>query len=203
MMFDIVRRYVDDVEEYSIDECFGDLTGLDKPLKMTYKQIAERIKKEISEELNLSVSVGVAPTKVLAKVASKYVKPNGLTIITPETISNFLIKTPIEKIWGIGPRTAETLKQKGVFTAQNFVEKDIEWVKRNLSQPYEVLWQELRGNYLMEIERFQYLLLKLIESLKIYYRLKRLLYSLSTSPNLNTVSNSSRNRSCKFIIISY
>ena len=67
-MFEIVRRYADDVEEYSIDECFADLTGLDKPLYMSYKEIAERIKKEINEELGLSISVGLASTKVLAKV---------------------------------------------------------------------------------------------------------------------------------------
>ncbi len=79
-MFDIVRRYADDVEEYSIDECFADLTGLDKPLRMNYREIAERIKKEINEELGLSVSIGIAPTKVLAKVASKWQKPNGLTL---------------------------------------------------------------------------------------------------------------------------
>src|SRR3990167_7244649 len=67
MMFDIVRRYVDDVEEYSIDECFADLTGLEPPLKMTYRQIAERIKREVNGGLGLSVTIGVAPTKVLAK----------------------------------------------------------------------------------------------------------------------------------------
>ena len=52
MMFDIVRRYADDVEEYSIDECFADLTGLEKTLKMNYRQIAERIKKEVNDELS-------------------------------------------------------------------------------------------------------------------------------------------------------
>src|SRR3989344_643518 len=78
-MFDIVRRYADEVEEYSIDECFADLTGLDKPLKMSYLEIAERIKKEVNEELGLSVSIGLGPSKVLAKVASKWQKPNGLT----------------------------------------------------------------------------------------------------------------------------
>ena len=102
MMFDIVRRYADDVEEYSIDECFADLTGIDKPLKMSYLQIAERIKKEVNEELGLSVTIGMAPTKVLAKVASKWVKPNGLTVITKETSSQFLVGTAIDKIWGIG-----------------------------------------------------------------------------------------------------
>src|SRR5689334_7481251 len=114
MMFDIVRRYADDLEEYSIDECFADLTGLERLLKMTYKQIAERIKSEINKELNLSVSIGLAPTKVLAKVASKWVKPNGLTVIERNTAKEFLSKTPIEKIWGIGPQTAKLLKSKSI-----------------------------------------------------------------------------------------
>jgi DNA polymerase-4/DNA polymerase V len=152
MMMDIVRRYADDVEEYSIDECFADLTGLDKPLKMTYREIAERIKKEVNEELQISVSIGLAPTKVLGKVASKWVKPNGLTIITRETAPDFLIKTEIGKIWGIGPRTAELLEKKGIRTAKAFTDKDVYWSRENLSEPYETLWRELRGEYLMEID---------------------------------------------------
>ena len=152
MMFDIVRRYVDDIEEYSIDECFADLTGLEPLLKMTYRQIAERIKFEISNELGLTVSVGVAPTKVLAKVASKWVKPNGLTIIEPDKIKSFLEKTPIEKIWGIGPKTSEFLKKKMINTAQDFVDKDIEWIRRSLSKPSEDLWRELKGEYIMTVD---------------------------------------------------
>jgi nucleotidyltransferase/DNA polymerase involved in DNA repair len=151
-MFDIVRRYVDDVEEYSIDECFGDLTGLDRPLKMTYRQIAERIKKEVNHELGLSVSIGVAPTKVLAKIASKWVKPNGLTVIEREKINDFLRETAIEKIWGIGPQTAEKLLKMGIKTALDFVNKDLKWVQNNLSKPYEIIWQELNGKYLIEID---------------------------------------------------
>ena len=151
-MFDIVRRYIDDVEEYSIDECFGDLTGLEPLLKMTYKQIAERIKKEINEELALSVSIGIAPTKVLAKVASKWVKPNGLTIITRDKIADFLAKTPIGNIWGIGPRSADFLKTKRIYTAQDFVDRDVTWVRNNLSKPFEVLWREMKGEMLMEID---------------------------------------------------
>ena len=151
-MFDIVRRYADDVEEYSIDECFADLTGLERTLKMTYLQIAERIKKEINEEMNLSVSIGLAPTKVLAKVASKWVKPNGLMVITAETAPDFLAKTPVEKIWGIGPRTAEFLNKRGVKMAGEFAGKDLVWIRNNLSKPYEMLWREMRGEYLMEID---------------------------------------------------
>ncbi len=152
MMFDIVRRYADDVEEYSIDECFADMTGLEKTLKMTYRQMAERIKKEITEELGLSVTIGLAPTKVLAKVASKWVKPNGLTVIEKETAPDFLLKTNIEKIWGIGPKTAEFLVKRGVHTAVDFVNKDIAWIRLNLSAPYETLWRELHGEYLMKID---------------------------------------------------
>ena len=152
LMFDIVRRYADDVEEYSIDECFADFTGLEQPLKMTYKQIAERIKKEINTELNLSVSIGLAPTKVLAKVASKWVKPNGFTIIPKESIFDFLVKTPIGKIWGIGPKTADFLIKRGVITALDFVSKDISWIRLHMAKPYEILWRELRGEYLLEID---------------------------------------------------
>lgn len=151
-MFDIVRRYADDVEEYSIDECFADLTGLDKPLYMTYLQIAERIKKEVTEELGLSVSIGLAPTKVLSKVASKWVKPNGLTLISKEEASTFLSKTPIEKVWGIGGRTTDFLKRKGIFTALDFSTRDIGWVRENLSSPFETLWLELNSIAVMEVD---------------------------------------------------
>lgn len=151
-MFDIVRRYADDVEEYSIDECFAELTGLDKPLKMSYRQIAERIQKEIMEELAITVSIGIAPTKVLAKVASKWKKPNGLTIITKDVIPEFLKNTPIGKIWGIGRQTTAFLHKKGIHTAQDLVDKDIEWIREHLAEPYEVLWQELQGISLKSID---------------------------------------------------
>ena len=152
MMFDIVRRYADDVEEYSIDECFADLTGLERTLKMTYKEIAERIRLEVNKELDLSVSIGLASSKVLAKVASKWVKPNGLTIIEKGQEQSFLEKTKIEKIWGIGPKTSEFLIKKKILTAQDFIDKDISWIRQNLSKPYEVIWNELRGEYIMEID---------------------------------------------------
>ncbi len=152
-MFAIVRRYADDVEEYSIDECFAELTGLDKPLKMTYLEIADRIKKEVNEELKLSVTIGLAPTKVLAKVASKWVKPNGLTVITRDTAKEFLATYEIEKIWGIGRRTTAHLEKKGIHTAWDFVQKDERWVGANFTKPYVVIWQELNGISIMNVNR--------------------------------------------------
>lgn len=151
-MFDIVRRYADDVEEYSIDECFADLTGLEPPLKMSYEQIALRIKKEINEELGLSISMGIASTKVLAKLASKWVKPNGFTYIKQGEEKDFLQNTSIEKIWGIGRQTTEFLRKKGIRNAFDFTSKSLDWVRENLSQPYEVIWNELNGISIMEID---------------------------------------------------
>lgn len=151
-MFDIVRRYADDVEEYSIDECFAELTGLDKPLYMSYRQIAERIKKEVTEELGLSVSIGLAPTKCLAKVASKWQKPNGLTVIEKETAKEFLSKVSIGKIWGIGGQTSAFLREHHIETALDFVNQNIEWVRENMAMPYQAIWHELNGTSVMEID---------------------------------------------------
>ncbi|MEN9622215.1 MAG: hypothetical protein RLZZ67_649 [Candidatus Parcubacteria bacterium] len=154
-MFEIVRRYADDVEEYSIDECFADLTGLDAPLHMTYKEIAERIMREIEGELGLSVSIGIAPTKVLAKVASKWKKPRGLTIITKNTAGEFLKATAIDKIWGIGRQTTEFLKDHGIFTAYALAQKSSGWVSEHLSKNYEAIWFELNSVPVMEIDPHQ------------------------------------------------
>lgn len=150
-MFDIVRRYADEVEEYSIDECFAELTGLERSLKMTYMEIAKRIKKEVSEELGLSVSIGVGPTKCLAKVASKWQKPNGLTVIEKNTAHDFLKEVSIGKIWGIGRSTSELLRRHGVDTALDFAQKSREWVKENLSSPYEAIWLELNSIAVMRV----------------------------------------------------
>ena len=79
--FAIVRRYTPEVEEYSIDECFCDLTGLRRPLRMSYLQIAERIKQDLDTALGFTFSVGLAPNEVVAKIGSKWAKPSGLTAI--------------------------------------------------------------------------------------------------------------------------
>ncbi len=152
-MFDIVRRYTDKVEEYSIDECFADLTGWDKPFKMSYEDIARKIKHEVNKELDLSISIGLAPTKVLAKLASKWQKPNGLTFIYKKDINKFLEKTNIEKVWGIGPSTAVFLKKKGINTVFDFIQKDRHWIKENLSKPHEIIWYELKGESIIDIDK--------------------------------------------------
>lgn len=151
-MYEIVRRYTDIVEEYSIDECFADLTGLRRTLRMSYPEMARRIKHELDTELGVTFSVGLAPSKVAAKVASKWIKPSGLTIIPGFRLHEYLKDMPVEKLWGIGPATAAFLRQRGVTTALQFAEKDSAWVEHFLSKPYREIWHELHGESIIPIE---------------------------------------------------
>jgi DNA polymerase-4/DNA polymerase V len=150
-MYEIVRRYTKTVEEYSIDECFADLTGLRRTLRMPYPKIAERLQAELESELGLSFSIGVAPTKVLAKVGSKWKKPHGLTMIPLSSADTFLKKTPTIGIWGIGPNTSAYLQQLGVSTAYEFAKKDEVWVRAHVAKPYYEIWRELNGEVVYEL----------------------------------------------------
>jgi len=145
-MFDIVRRYTPAVEEYSIDECFADMTGLQRPLKMSYEAIAAKIKQNLDSELGMTFSVGLAPTKVLAKVASKWKKPSGLTIIPGYNAHLFLATLAASKVWGIGPATTAYLQKCGINTALEFAQKDFEWIKTHVTKPHWEIWQELNCN---------------------------------------------------------
>src|SRR3989344_5721730 len=108
-MYEIVRRYTPSVEEYSIDECFADLGGMRRVNRMGYPEIASTIKNDLERELGMTFSIGLSATKVLAKIGSKWKKPDGLTVIPLSDARQFLEKTLVEKIWGVGPNTAAYL----------------------------------------------------------------------------------------------
>jgi DNA polymerase-4 len=144
-MFEILRRFSPDVEEYSIDEAFVDLTGLRRSYHGPYESIAKKMQDTIQQELGLSVSVGVSLSKVLAKIGSKHKKPHGITMIPGREIHLFLEKLPVEKVWGIGPNTAAFLGKHGIRTALEFARQDEAFVKKFLSKPYRAIWHELNG----------------------------------------------------------
>ncbi len=144
-MFEILRRFSPDVEEYSIDEAFVDLTGLRRSFHGSYESIAENMRKTIEAELGITVSAGVSLSKVLAKIGSKHNKPNGLTVIPGREIHVYLEKLPVEKVWGIGANTTAFLKKHGIVTALQFAKREEYWVARYLSKPYREIWHELNG----------------------------------------------------------
>jgi len=144
-MYEIMRRYTPDVEEYGIDECFGDLTGMRRVHHKSYEEIAKAIKDDLYRELDITFSVGISCTKVLAKIGSKYQKPDGFTPIRLMEKDQFLANTRIDAVWGIGPNTGALLNKHGIRTALEFVQKDEAWVRNTVTKPIVEIWQELSG----------------------------------------------------------
>jgi len=144
-MFEILRRFSPDVEEYSIDEAFVDLTGLRRSYHGPYGMIAKKMQDTVETELGLTVSVGLSISKVLAKIGSKHNKPHGLTIIPGRDIHMYLKDLLLEKVWGIGSNTIAFLNKFGITTALEFARKEEGFIKKYLSKPYQEVWHELNG----------------------------------------------------------
>lgn len=141
----IVRRFSPHVEEYSIDEAFADLSGCGALLKCGQEGVAQRLRQTVSAELGLTVSVGVSTTKTLAKLCSKFRKPDNQTIVRREHIALLLRRTPVEGVWGIGPASVAKLRARGVRTAHDFAAMPREMVVRLLHKPGLETWLELHG----------------------------------------------------------
>jgi len=109
----VLREFSPLVEPVSIDEAFIDLAGVER-LHGDAAEVARRIKKKIFEAVHLTCSIGVAPNRFLAKIASDANKPNGLTVIPPEQVVDFIDSLPIGKVPGIGPKTLAKVEQLGV-----------------------------------------------------------------------------------------
>lgn len=150
-MYAIMRRYTPIVEEYGIDECFGELTGLKRKFRMSYEEIAQALQADLTRELNITFGVGLAPNKVLAKVGSKYRKPNGFTAIPLSERERYLTDLKIGSIWGIGPNTARFLNGHGIRTALDFARKPNAWVKETVTAPIYDIWLELGGELVHEL----------------------------------------------------
>lgn len=149
----ILSRATPEVEPYSIDESFADITGYQIPKKTTYERIAKRVKDELRRELGMTFSVGLAPTKTLAKIASKFDKPDGLVFIPHSSIPSYLARTPIGMVWGIGRRTKQKLEDLGISNAQSFAQRSERWVSERFSKPYVQIWKELRGEAVHLVRR--------------------------------------------------
>ena len=148
----IVRRSVSRVEVYSIDECFMDMEGI---------QDAESFGRELSAKVErwtgIPVSVGVAPTKTLAKMASKFAKKyagyHGCCVIdTEEKRVKALRLTDVQDVWGVGRKMHALLHQCGVTTAYQFTQWKVERVRRMFSLPAVHTWRELNGQSCIQME---------------------------------------------------
>jgi DNA polymerase-4 len=112
-VFSIFGEVTPLVEPMSLDEAYLDVTenAWNEPLATT---VARRLKERIRKETGLTASAGVAPNKFLAKIASGWKKPDGLTVISPDRVEPFLQQLPVDALWGVGPVTARKLRARGI-----------------------------------------------------------------------------------------
>ena len=114
-VFEVFRDTTPLVEGLSIDEAFLDVGGL-RQISGTPTEVAGRLRRDVRERVGLPITVGVARTKFLAKVASGVAKPDGLLVVPPDGELAFLHPLPVERLWGVGPVTAGKLRDRGITT---------------------------------------------------------------------------------------
>ncbi len=141
---DIFHRYTPLVEPLSLDEAFLDATGSAK-LFGSVEKIGREIKDTIRDELNLVASVGVAPNKFLAKLASDLEKPNGFTVVHPDRIQEVLDPLSVSRIWGVGKVTRKTFDRIGIHTIGQLRELSPERLQETFGRSGAHFWKLARG----------------------------------------------------------
>jgi DNA polymerase-4 len=143
-VMEIFHSFTPWVEPISLDEAFLDVTGSQKLLG-TGREIAVAIRKKVEEQEGITCSVGIAPSKFIAKLASANCKPNGMLEITSDRILTFLHPLPIQAMWGVGPKTAEALERLGLRTIEDIAKLPRTTLIRALGEAngaslYELAW---------------------------------------------------------------
>lgn len=150
-LFSLLQSEIDTVERYSIDECFGLVSFPHHYTDTAIILWLQTLKKNIQDTIGITYSFGLARTKVLAKVASKYKKPDGCTVLFPKDEKEVLKQTPIESIWGIGWSLSQRFQLLRLKTAYEFALWDEERVGRLFTLPVQELWHELNGREMFSL----------------------------------------------------
>lgn len=191
-LYNLLLEYTDKIERYSIDECFLDLTGyIPKPRKLI--DAAYEISKRVREELGFTVNVGVAPNKLLAKMASDFEKPNKVHTLYQEEIETKMWILPVSELFMVGRRNLPKLQKMGIKTIGDLAKSDEKLLIKNFGKYGKMIWEYSNGidneevNYIKEkpknignsitlpydyndIEKIEEVLLALVE--QVSYRLR-------------------------------
>ena len=143
-MHDIFQRYTSLIEPLSLDEAYLDVTGVTL-CRGSATLMARQIMQAVKDEIGITVSVGAAPNKFLAKIASDWNKPNGLCVIPPDEVDAFVSELPIEKIHGVGKVTAEKIHNRGIFTCGQLRDYSALELCRWFGSFGERLWEMSQG----------------------------------------------------------
>lgn len=150
----VLRESVPDVIQYSIDEAFLDLRGMEQ---MDLKKWGEELCRKVLKCTGMPVSLGIAPTKTLAKMASRYAKKypayNKCCVIgNDEQLEKALRLFPVGDVWGIGRRITRTLERFGIRTAYDFTQRPKSWIRSKFHVTGERTWAELRGESVIDVD---------------------------------------------------
>ena len=141
---DIFQRFTPLVEPLSLDEAFLDVTGSEH-LFGSAVEIGRQIKRAIREEVRLVVSVGVAPNKFLAKIASDLKKPDALVVVEPDKVQEFLDPLPVERLWGVGKQSSKVFQQLGIHTIGQLRQWPLDALQGRFGSSGEHLWDLAHG----------------------------------------------------------
>lgn len=143
-LHEIFHEYTDLIEPISLDEAFLDVTENKKGMSLGV-DIAREIKQRIRETTGLTASAGVSYCKFLAKIASDWRKPDGLTVVHPDKALDFIARLKVEKIWGVGQKTAEKLHRMGVFTGLDLRNMPLSRLTQEFGKIGQVFYDFSRG----------------------------------------------------------
>lgn len=141
---EIYQRYTDIIEPLSLDEAYLDITENKKGIPSA-TIIAQQIQREVWREVHLTCSAGVSYNKFLAKIASDFKKPAGITVITPEEAFAFLMTLPIGEFYGVGEKTAEKLEQLNIETGKDLYELESKFLIDEFGKMGYELYRKVRG----------------------------------------------------------
>ncbi len=153
-IFEIFRRFTPRVEGLSLDEAFLDLAGTEQLLGAPAR-VGEKLRREVRAETGLAVSVGIAPVKMVAKIASDMAKPDGLLEVAPAAVGAFLDPLPVGRIWGIGPGARSRLERVGIRTVGDLARASEEVLTRELGSRGLEAARLARGEDVREVEPYR------------------------------------------------
>jgi DNA polymerase-4 len=148
---DVFRSFTDRIEPLSLDEAYLDVTD-NKRSEPLASRLARQIKREVHERTGLIASAGVGPCKLVAKIASDLDKPDGLLVVAPDQVLDFLAPLPVTRIWGVGPATAERLLALGVKTIQDVRRLDAKLLEQLFGKYGAQLLRLAHGDDTREVE---------------------------------------------------
>lgn len=143
----ILRRHCDAVEQFSTDEAFADITTASGGDYFGAALLAQMIRSDVARECGhyCTASIGIAPNKLIAKLAGESLKPNGLTVVRPEEVKNFVLSRELEDVCGIGPRIAEHLGRLGITSMSSLLKAPLSLLRREFKSYGDFLYATARG----------------------------------------------------------